>query len=372
MGTPGVFKLNIALPNGGAVTLECDDRELVRELLYSALPQLSPTPHPLPQAKRPAPAPAPAPVAAEPMPARHGIGNGNGQAASNGNGNGSGNGAYDYHHTPMPMPMPSAHPPAAYAGGGAYTPDAYPPAANGRETVPGYGHTPAPAPAPAYHSPAGPFADAVAPAMPSAPTPESVSIGAGASNGHGNGHGHAYPVNGNGYGSGNGNSPNGHAYAYNGHPPQDLPIPDAAPTPTVEPATLDENDFVAFCHQVSPLGDMRRVVVAAEAADRYLGIASVDPDELTRLFRLAGWSLPHNFVQTLRNAARSKFRWLERIAGQSGHYRVTDTGRSIVLGDAKGAAGMTVPLSAPAPASTSTPAAPSETPAPAVAGIIAG
>ena len=368
MGTPGVFKLNIALPNGGEVALECDDRELVRELLYSALPQLSATPGAIPQRE----APGPAPAAAEPMPAQHG--NGNGQSANNGNGNGSGNGAYAYHN---PMPMPPAHPPAAYAAGAAYTPDAYPPAAyppvaNGRETVPGYGHNPAPAPA--YHPPPGPFADAAAPALPApaAPTPESVGNGSGALNGHGNGHSHAYPVNGNGYGNGNGHSHNGHAYNGNGNPPQDLPIQDAAPVPAVEPATLDENDFVAFCHQVSPLGDMRRVVVAAEAADRYLGIASVDPDELTRLFRLAGWSLPHNFVQTLRNAARSKFRWLERIAGQSGHYRVTDTGRSIVLGDAKGAAGMTVPLSAPAPAPASMPAVPSDTPAPAVAGIIAG
>lgn len=184
--------------------------------------------------------------------------------------------------------------------------------------------------------------------MPFPPTPESVGVGIGISAPNGHSHGHGYPANGNG----NGNSP--HAYAYNGNPTQDPPAPDAVPTPTpaVEPATLDENDYVAFCHQVSPLGDMRRVVVAAEAADRYLGIASVDPDELTRLFRLAGWSLPHNFVQTLRNAARSKFRWLERIAGQSGHYRVTDTGRSIVLGDSKGAAGMTAPMAAPVPAAT--------------------
>ena len=100
-----------------------------------------------------------------------------------------------------------------------------------------------------------------------------------------------------------------------------------------EPSTPAEQEFVGFCQKVSPLGDMRRVVVAAEASARFLHTNSVDPDELTRLFTLAHWPLPHSFVQTLRNAARTKFRWLERIPGRPGHYRVTNTGRSIVLGE---------------------------------------
>ena len=107
----------------------------------------------------------------------------------------------------------------------------------------------------------------------------------------------------------------------------------AAPAPDYRPSTPDEHEYIAFCQRVSPLGDMRRVVVAAEAADRHLNVRSVDPEELERLFTLAGWPIPHSFVQTLRNAARTKFRWLERIPGKSGHYRVTDTGRSIVLGE---------------------------------------
>ena len=107
----------------------------------------------------------------------------------------------------------------------------------------------------------------------------------------------------------------------------------SAPTPTFIPSTPDEHEYIAFCQRVSPLGDMRRVVVAAEAADRHLNVQSVDPEELERLFTLAGWPIPHSFVQTLRNAARTKFRWLERIPGKAGHYRVTDTGRSIVLGE---------------------------------------
>ena len=108
-----------------------------------------------------------------------------------------------------------------------------------------------------------------------------------------------------------------------------------APTVAAETMTPSEHEYIAFCQRVNPLGDMRRVVVAAEAAHRYLNITSVDPDGLEHLFTLAGWPIPHSFVQTLRNAARSKFRWLERIAGQSGHYKVTDTGRSIVLGESE-------------------------------------
>ena len=123
------------------------------------------------------------------------------------------------------------------------------------------------------------------------------------------------------------------------------PLPMATVAPSGEPApasapatgtmTPSEHEYIAFCQRVNPLGDMRRVVVAAEAAHRYLNIASVDPDSLEHLFTLAGWPIPHSFVQTLRNAARTKFRWLERIPGLSGHYKVTNTGRSIVLGEVK-------------------------------------
>jgi hypothetical protein len=110
-----------------------------------------------------------------------------------------------------------------------------------------------------------------------------------------------------------------------------------------EPSTPAEQEFVGFCQKVSPLGDMRRVVVAAEASARFLHTDSVDPDELARLFTLAHWPLPHSFVQTLRNAARTKFRWLERIPGRPGHYRVTNTGRSIVLGESANAVASTGP-----------------------------
>lgn len=110
-----------------------------------------------------------------------------------------------------------------------------------------------------------------------------------------------------------------------------------------EPSTPAEQEFVGFCQKVSPLGDMRRVVVAAEASARFLYTDSVDPDELARLFTLAHWPLPHSFLQTLRNAARTKFRWLERIPGRPGHYRVTNTGRSIVLGEGANAVTTTEP-----------------------------
>ena len=97
------------------------------------------------------------------------------------------------------------------------------------------------------------------------------------------------------------------------------------------PPQAAESEFIDFCRSANPLGDMRRVVVAAEGASRFLGTTTVDANELGRLFDLAAWSRPHSFTQTLRNAARRKFRWLERIPGRSGHYAVTDLGRATAL-----------------------------------------
>ena len=71
----------------------------------------------------------------------------------------------------------------------------------------------------------------------------------------------------------------------------------------------------------------RKVVVAAEAANRYLNEDMVDCERLGELFDIVGWQQPHSFIQTLRNAARSKFRWLERVPGRSGKYMVTEVGR---------------------------------------------
>ena len=77
---------------------------------------------------------------------------------------------------------------------------------------------------------------------------------------------------------------------------------------------------------------MRRVVVAAEGARRFLGMEAVSQEELTSLFDAVGWKQPGSPVQTLRNAARSSFRWLERVPGRRGYYTVTDKGRAEVLG----------------------------------------
>ena len=89
--------------------------------------------------------------------------------------------------------------------------------------------------------------------------------------------------------------------------------------------------FLAFCRDANPLGDMRRVVVAAEGASRHFGVDGVNADDLGWLFDLAGWRRPGNFTQTLRNAARSKFGWLERIPGRSGRYAPTPLGLSKTL-----------------------------------------
>ena len=89
--------------------------------------------------------------------------------------------------------------------------------------------------------------------------------------------------------------------------------------------------FKAFCREVNPLGDMRRVVVAAEGASRHFGVDGVSAEDLGWLFDAASWRRPGNFTQTLRNAARSKFGWLERIPGRSGRYAATPLGLSKTL-----------------------------------------
>ena len=126
--------------------------------------------------------------------------------------------------------------------------------------------------------------------------------------------------------------------------PAPAPAPAAAPQPSrsagddggeaaaeMPAGFLSENgraNFTAFCQAANPLGDMRRVVVAAEGARRHFGVDGVNADDLGWLFDIAGWRRPGNFTQTLRNAARSKFGWLERIPGRSGRYAATPLGLS--------------------------------------------
>ncbi len=90
-------------------------------------------------------------------------------------------------------------------------------------------------------------------------------------------------------------------------------------------------DFTAFCQAINPTGDMRRVVVAAEAANRFFGLDGINADEVGELFDLVGWRRANQFTQTIRNAARTKFGWMERIPGRSGRYAPTDFGRGKTL-----------------------------------------
>ena len=103
-------------------------------------------------------------------------------------------------------------------------------------------------------------------------------------------------------------------------------------TPSLESSTQEQKGaFAKFCRLANPLGDMRRVVVAADGAHRFLSLESVDAEDLAELFDLASWRRPYNFTQTLRNAARDKFRWLERVPGRAGRYAATELGRSVTL-----------------------------------------
>ena len=111
----------------------------------------------------------------------------------------------------------------------------------------------------------------------------------------------------------------------------------ATPIPQEEPSTngnghLGSNpEFLEFCQLMAPSGDMRRVVVAAEGAKRFLDMDKVSAQELGPLFDFLQWPRPKDFVQTLRNAGRSAFQWLERSPGNSGYYSVTDQGRREII-----------------------------------------
>ena len=255
-----MIKLNITLPSGAQVAIEADDKDFVREVLYSTMPHL------------------------------------NGATVQTGA------------DTNGHAPEPAAHQNGPHTNGRAVTQIHSAPPLNGNGNGNGADPTRETNPTPANGNHAATAVVNDAPVVERQPTPEPPA-------------------------------------------PQPAPVPVAPPPQPViyAPSTPDDHEFIAFCQRVSPLGDMRRVVVAAEAAHRHLGIQSVDPDELERLFTLAGWPIPHSFVQTLRNAARTKFRWLERIPGKAGHYRVTDTGRSIVLGENNSARREAAPETQPDP-----------------------
>lgn len=253
-----MIKLNVTLPSGAQVAIETDDKDFVREVLYSTMPHLNGT-----------------------APPTAGVISDAGATAL--------------------ASTPSAYPDAAHANGheqaGAPASQSQPQPSNGHR-MPSDDGLSEPVAAPQQHV----ATTAIAPPptrQPAAPEPATDTAPA------------PTPT----------------------QAPAAVVAPATAPPPMATPSSPDDHEFIAFCQRVNPLGDMRRVVVAAEAADRHLAVKSVDPDELSRLFTLAGWPIPHSFVQTLRNAARSKFRWMERIPGQLGHYRVTNAGRKIVLGE---------------------------------------
>ena len=112
----------------------------------------------------------------------------------------------------------------------------------------------------------------------------------------------------------------------------------AAPAPSGEDEEAgremgdNEESFARFCESLAPISDMRRLVVATEGARRFLNIESVSENELGALFDMAGWRQPGDFPQTIRNAARSKIGWVERVPGTTGYYAITQVGRNSVIG----------------------------------------
>ena len=106
--------------------------------------------------------------------------------------------------------------------------------------------------------------------------------------------------------------------------------------PQINGSDQGDRQFLEFCNKHSPVGDMRRVVVAAEGARQFLGLNRVSSQELGTLFDFVQWPRPKNFVQTLRNAGRSNFQWLQRTPGSAGYYSVTDQGRKEIVQESFG------------------------------------
>ena len=103
--------------------------------------------------------------------------------------------------------------------------------------------------------------------------------------------------------------------------------------PTSNGSVSSDQQFLEFCQKLATVGDMRRVVAAAEGARQFLGMDQVSTQELGALFDFVQWPKPRNFLQTLRNAGRSNFRWLQRVPGSSGYYSVTDQGRREIISE---------------------------------------
>ena len=84
-----------------------------------------------------------------------------------------------------------------------------------------------------------------------------------------------------------------------------------------------------FYKEKDPRNDMERVTVLAYYAKEYRDIPEVSEDELSPLFNEVGGQLPKAVMQTLRNAARKKYSYLES-SGKKGYYRITNTGINLV------------------------------------------
>lgn len=265
-----MLKLSISLPNSTQITLESEDPAVIHEVLGIVLRRGMSPPEAAPPSV-PAPAPAPPPGVPAPAPAANGHSGGHNGVAEKGN---------DVTPAMPDSPPPDPAPAPAPANVGA----AYPPAAD----YPPVGEPPR--------------------ATVAAPVAQAASVGFAPV---------AAPV-----------------AAPGGYTEPLLPANDDADDGLLlesQPAAA-RDDFISFCQNVNPMGDMRRVVVAAEGAGRFFRADGVNADELGELFDLAGWRRANSFTQTLRNAARSKFGWLERIPGRSGRYAATDLGREVTLG----------------------------------------
>ena len=84
-----------------------------------------------------------------------------------------------------------------------------------------------------------------------------------------------------------------------------------------------------FYKEKDPRNDMERITVLGYYAKEYRSIPEVSESELAPLFNEVGGQLPKDIMQTLRNAARKKYSYLEST-GRKGYYRITNIGINLV------------------------------------------
>jgi hypothetical protein len=116
-------------------------------------------------------------------------------------------------------------------------------------------------------------------------------------------------------------------------PVEDGPIREEADGQATPPTQPDHPPEALrdFYQRKNPKNDMEKVTIAAFYAKEYRGKDEITEEDVRRLLNEAGErKLPRNVANTLNNAARANYGYLERVKGKRGSYEVTNAGQNLV------------------------------------------